>query len=175
MSAAPISVAMLMGADSDWPALEAAVEIFTHFGIGWEAHALSAHRSPEQVRQFVQQAPGRGVKVFIAGAGGAAHLAGVVAAHTTLPVIGVPIQSQALNGLDSLLSTVQMPKGVPVATVAIGGAANAALLAVQILGVGDPAIAQKLAAHKTDLAAKTVKADQALQAKIAAAPASARG
>jgi 5-(carboxyamino)imidazole ribonucleotide mutase len=170
-----LSVAMLMGSESDWPTFESAVEVFTRFGIGWEAHVVSAHRSPEQVRQFVQLAPGRGVKVFIAGAGGAAHLAGVVAAHTTLPVIGVPIESQALKGLDSLLSTVQMPKGVPVATVAIGGAANAALLAVQILGVGDAAIAQKLAAYKTELAAKIVKADQALQARIASAPAPARG
>ena len=119
--------------------------MLAEFQVAYEVRVLSAHRTPEQTRQYVEQAPKRGVKVFIAGAGGAAHLAGVVAAHTTLPVIGVPIESQTLKGLDSLLSTVQMPTGVPVATVAIGGAANAAILAVQILGVHSEAIAKRLA------------------------------
>jgi phosphoribosylaminoimidazole carboxylase PurE protein len=156
-------VAILMGSDSDWPTLEAGAKVLASFGVGAEVRVLSAHRSPAQVRQYVAQASRRGMQVFIAGAGGAAHLAGVVAAHTTQPVIGVPIESGPLRGLDSLLSTVQMPKGVPVATVAIGNAANAALLAVQILAVGDRRLARKLAAHKRALTAQTLKADRRLQ------------
>ena len=159
-------VAILMGSDSDWPAFEPAVQVLKEFGVAYDVRALSAHRSPAQVRQFVEQAPRRGIKVFIAGAGGAAHLAGTVAAHTTLPVIGVPINSKALKGLDSLLSTVQMPKGVPVATVAIDNTANAAVLGVQILAVSDRALQRKLAAFKRGLATKVLKADRALQAKL---------
>ena len=148
---ATLQVGILMGSDSDWPAMEAAAKILDEFGVGWEAHCFSAHRSPELVREFVTEAPARGVKVFIAGAGGAAHLAGVVAAHTTCPVIGVPIESKSLKGLDSLLSTVQMPKGIPVATVAIDGAANAGILAAQILAVADKKLEQALVAYKKKL------------------------
>ena len=143
-------VAILMGSESDWPIMEQAAKTLDSFGVAWEAHPFSAHRSPDLVRDFVEAAPARGIKVFIAGAGGAAHLAGVIAAHTTLPVIGVPIHSK-LEGLDSLLSTMQMPKGVPVATVAIDGAGNAAILAVQCLALSDAALQSALAAHKQKL------------------------
>ncbi len=158
-------VAILMGSDSDWPTLEQAAKVLGEFGLSVEAHVLSAHRSPAQVRAFVQQAPRRGIKIFIAGAGGAAHLAGVVAAHTTLPVIGVPIATKSLGGMDSLPSTVQMPKGVPVATVAIGNAANAALLSVQMLALHDASLQRRLLSYKRQLTAKTLHADRALQIK----------
>jgi phosphoribosylamine--glycine ligase len=149
-------VLILMGSDSDAPVMQAAVEALNEFGISNEMTVASAHRSPARVMRLVSEAPGRGVKVFIVGAGAAAHLAGVVAAHTTLPVIGVPIDSSALKGLDALLSTVQMPPGVPVATVSIGkpGATNAGVLAAQILGVGDEAMAKKLGEYKKKLADK---------------------
>lgn len=163
-----VQVGMVMGSDSDWTAFEPAAKILDEFGVAWDVRVLSAHRSPAQVRRYVEQAPRRGVKVFIAGAGGAAHLAGVVAAQTIAPVIGVPIETKTLKGIDSLLSTVQMPKGVPVATVAIGSGANAALLAVQILAVGDAALQKKLAAYKRELTAQVVKADKALQARLSA-------
>ena len=159
-------VAILMGSDSDWPTFEAATGILNDFGVAHEVRVLSAHRTPAQARQFVERAPGRGIRVFIVGAGGAAHLAGMVAAHTTRPVIGVPVESKPLLGLDSLLSTVQMPRGVPVATVAIGNAANAAILAVQILAVGDAALGAKLAVFKQRLVSKCLKADRDLQLKI---------
>jgi len=151
-----ISVLILMGSDSDAPVMQGAVDILRGMEIACEMTVASAHRSPERVMRLVREGPGRGVKVFIVGAGAAAHLAGVVAAHTTLPVIGVPIDSSALNGLDALLSTVQMPPGVPVATVSIGkpGATNAGVLAAQILAVGDPAIASRLDAYKKTLADK---------------------
>ena len=147
---------ILMGSDSDAPVMQAAVDVLNDFGITNEMTVASAHRSPERVMRLISEAPGRGVKVFIIGAGAAAHLAGVVAAHSTLPVIGVPIDSSALKGLDALLSTVQMPPGVPVATVSIGkpGATNAGVLAAQILGVGDRAIAAKLVDYKKKLAEK---------------------
>ncbi len=154
-----------MGSDSDWPVMELAAKMLDEFGVGWEAHCFSAHRSPELVREFVAAAPGRGIQVFIAGAGGAAHLAGVVAAHTTSPVIGVPVESKALKGLDSLLSTLQMPKGVPVATVAIDGAANAAILAVQILAVADKKLAAALVAYKKKLVDGVRAADAKLGKK----------
>jgi phosphoribosylamine---glycine ligase len=152
----PISVLILMGSDSDAPVMQGAVDILRDLEIRSEMTVASAHRSPERVMRLVREAPGRGVKVFVVGAGAAAHLAGVVAAHTTMPVIGVPIDSSALNGLDALLSTVQMPPGVPVATVSIGkpGATNAGVLAAQILAVGDPAIAARLDAYKKKLADK---------------------
>ena len=150
MATAP-QVGILMGSDSDWPVMELAAKILDEFGVGWEAHVYSAHRSPELVREFVTAAPKRGIKVFIAGAGGAAHLAGVIAARTTSPVIGVPIESKSLKGLDSLLSTAQMPKGVPVAVVAIDGAANAAILAVQMLALADEKLKQALVAYKKKL------------------------
>ena len=160
-----LQVGMLMGSDSDWPAMEAAAKVLDEFGVGWEAHCFSAHRSPELVREFVTQAPARGVKVFIAGAGGAAHLAGVVAAHTTCPVIGVPIESKSLKGLDSLLSTAQMPKGVPVATVAIDGAANAGILAIQMLALADKKLEQALIAYKRKLVDGVRAADTKLGKK----------
>src|ERR687891_507190 len=133
---------------------QSAADVLKEFGIASEMTVASAHRSPERVMRLVSEAPGRGVKTFIVGAGAAAHLAGVVAAHTTMPVIGVPIDSSALNGLDALLSTVQMPPGVPVATVSIGkpGATNAGVLATQILAAGDSAIADRLVAYKQSLA-----------------------
>lgn len=157
-----VDVAILMGSDSDWPVVEQAAKMLDEFGVAWEAHPFSAHRSPDLVREFVGDAAGRGVKVFIAAAGGAAHLAGVVAAHTTSPVIGIPIESKSLKGMDSLLSTVQMPKGVPVATVAVDGAANAGILAVQILAVGNPKLKEALASYKKKLVEGVQAADQKL-------------
>jgi phosphoribosylamine--glycine ligase len=151
-----IDVLILMGSDSDAPIMSAAGEALTELGLTWDMTVASAHRSPERVMRLMKEAPGRGVQVFIVGAGAAAHLAGVVAAHTSQPVIGVPIDSSALKGMDALLSTVQMPPGVPVATVSIGkpGATNAAVLAAQILGVADKAMAQKLVDYKKKLADK---------------------
>ena len=139
-------IGIVMGSTSDWETMKAAAKMLKEFGVAFEAKAMSAHRSPRAVVKWVESAPKRGVKAIIAAAGGAAHLAGVVAAHTTLPVLGVPMPSQHLKGLDSLLSTVQMPKGVPVATFAIGeaGAANAALFAVAILALSDKSLAKKL-------------------------------
>jgi phosphoribosylamine---glycine ligase len=161
-------VLILMGSDSDAPVMQGAVDVLKEFGISSEMTVASAHRSPARVMRLVDEAPGRGVKVFIVGAGAAAHLAGVVAAHTILPVIGVPIDSSALKGLDALLSTVQMPPGVPVATVSIGkpGATNAGVLAAQILGVGDAAMAQKVTAYKQKLADKV----EAAAAKLTDGP-----
>ena len=161
-----INVLILMGSDSDAPIMQAAVDVLRDLGIASEMTVASAHRSPERVMRLVREAPGRGVKLFIVGAGAAAHLAGVVAAHTTMPVIGVPIDSSALKGLDALLSTVQMPPGVPVATVSIGkpGATNAGILAAQILGVGDPAVAARLDAHKKTMAQKVEQAAEKLRA-----------
>ena len=155
-------VAILMGSDSDWPLMQQAAKTLEQFGVSHEARVLSAHRSPARLLEYVAAAPARGVRVFIAGAGGAAHLAGVIAAHTTLPVIGVPVESRSLKGLDSLLSTVQMPSGVPVATVAIGGAANAAVLAVQCLALSDRRLASGLSDHKRRLAQGVEAADRAL-------------
>ena len=148
-------VGILMGSASDWETMRPAADILTKFGIANEARVLSAHRTPHETAEYASGAVDRGMQVIIAGAGGAAHLAGVVAAHTILPVIGVPITS-ALNGLDSLLSTVQMPKGIPVATVAIGpsGAANAGLLAVAILATSRPDLRAKLLAHREEMAAQ---------------------
>lgn len=146
-----IQVGILVGSASDLPTIEKAGVILEKFGVAHEINVMSAHRNPEQVDGFVRTAPDRGVKVFICGAGMAAHLAGAVAARTTLPVIGVPISASNLDGLDALLSTVQMPKGVPVATVAIDGAINAALLAIQILAVSDPDLSARLIQFKSDL------------------------
>jgi 5-(carboxyamino)imidazole ribonucleotide mutase len=143
-------IGIVMGSTSDWETMKAAAKTLEEFGVPYEAKALSAHRTPELVAEWAKSAAGRGIKAIIAGAGGAAHLAGVVAAHTTLPVLGVPMPSKHLQGLDSLLSTVQMPKGIPVATFAIGeaGAANAALYAVAMLALSDKALAQKLADYR---------------------------
>ena len=162
-------VLILMGSDSDAPTMQPAVDVLKEFGISSEMTVASAHRSPARVMRLVADAPSRGVKVFIVGAGAAAHLAGVVAAHTTLPVIGVPIDSSALKGLDALLSTVQMPPGVPVATVSIGkpGATNAGVLAAQIMGVGDKSIAQKLVDYKKKLADKVDAAAAKLHGQTA--------
>jgi phosphoribosylamine--glycine ligase len=161
----PIHVLILMGSDSDAPVMQGAVDILQELGISSEITVASAHRSPERVLRLVREAPGRGVKVFIIGAGAAAHLAGVVAAHTTMPVIGVPIDSSALKGLDALLSTVQMPPGVPVATVSIGkpGATNAGVLAAQILATADPELASRLAAYKQKLADRVEAAAEKLK------------
>jgi len=158
-------VAILMGSDSDWETMSAAAKRLEAFGIGYDVRVLSAHRTPQRTAEYAAGAASRGVKVFICGAGGAAHLAGAVAAQTTLPVIGVPLDASSLHGLDALLATVQMPKGVPVATVAVGGAGaeNAAILAVQILALADPALADKLAAFKKELEHKAVAADEKLQ------------
>jgi len=149
-----------MGSDSDAAVMQPAVDLLRELGVTCEMTVASAHRSPARVMRLVEEAPARGVKVFIVGAGAAAHLAGVVAAHTTSPVIGVPIDSSALNGLDALLSTVQMPPGVPVATVSIGkpGATNAAVLAVQMLALADEALAARLAEYKRQLAEKVEQA-----------------
>ncbi len=147
-------VSIVMGSDSDMEIMREAAKVLDGFGIPHEIDISSAHRSPARTSKFAREAAGRGIKVIIAGAGGAAHLAGVIAAETTLPVIGVPIPSTTLQGLDSLLAIVQMPAGIPVATVAIGkaGATNAGILAAQMLALGDPAIASKLEAHKEKLA-----------------------
>ena len=147
-------ISIIMGSDSDLPCMEKGFEILKNFSIEYEVKVLSAHRTPEDVSKFAKQARKKGIKVIIAGAGGAAHLAGVVASFTTLPVIGVPIPSKALSGLDSLLSIVQMPSGIPVATVAIGdaGAKNACILALQILGVENNVMAKRLALYKKKMA-----------------------
>jgi len=139
-------IGIVMGSTSDWDTMKAAAKMLEEFGVPYEARAMSAHRTPHAVAEWTQAAAGRGVKCIIAAAGGAAHLAGVVAAHTTLPVLGVPMPSKHLQGLDSLLSTVQMPKGIPVATFAIGdaGAANAALFAVAVMALSDANLAKKL-------------------------------
>lgn len=145
-----LDVLIMMGSDSDAPIMSAAGEALNEFGLTWEMTVASAHRSPARVLRLILDAHNRGVKVFVVGAGAAAHLAGIVAAHTTRPVIGVPIDSSALKGLDALLSTVQMPPGVPVATVAIGkpGAINAGVLAAQMIALGDRAVAAKLIDYK---------------------------
>jgi 5-(carboxyamino)imidazole ribonucleotide mutase len=145
-------VGIIMGSDSDWPTMKAAADACTEFGILHEAQVISAHRTPRDLERYATTAHTRGLRVIIAGAGGAAHLPGVAAAFTTLPVIGVPIETKALKGLDSLLSIVQMPSGIPVATVAIGGARNAGLLAVQILAVSNASLQKKFVAFKARLA-----------------------
>ena len=138
-------VAIIMGSDSDWPVMEEAAKVLDHLGISYEADVVSAHRMPIEMVEFAQSAQSKGFKVIIAGAGGAAHLPGMVASLTTLPVIGVPVALKNLDGMDSLLSIVQMPAGVPVATVGVGNAKNAALLAARILGISDAAISSKVA------------------------------
>jgi phosphoribosylaminoimidazole carboxylase PurE protein len=147
-------VSIVMGSDSDLDIMREAGKALEEFGIACEIDVTSAHRSPDRTAEFARKAAGRGIKVIIAGAGGAAHLAGVIAAHTTLPVIGVPIPATSLNGLDSLLATVQMPAGIPVATVAIGkpGATNAGILAAQMIGLASASVAKKLNSHKEKLA-----------------------
>jgi phosphoribosylamine--glycine ligase len=158
-------VGIVMGSDSDLGVMEETAAILRNFGIAFEITVASAHRTPRRAAEFAATARERGIKVIIAGAGHAAHLAGAMAAHTTLPVIGVPIDSSAFQGLDALLSTVQMPPGIPVATVAVGkpGAVNAGILAAQILAVGDPVLADKLVNHKAAMAAKVEEKAQKLE------------
>ncbi len=158
-------VAIVMGSDSDLEIMREAAKALDDFGIAYEMDITSAHRAPARTSEFARNAAGRGIRVIIAGAGGAAHLAGVIAAETTLPVIGVPIPSSSLQGLDSLLATVQMPAGIPVATVAIGkaGATNAGILAAQILALVDKELAKKLAAHKQKLVASVEEKSRKLK------------
>ncbi len=159
-------VGILMGSDSDWPVMSKAVEVLRELGVTAEVRVLSAHRTPDATAEYASSAAERGLQVMIAGAGAAAHLAGVVAAHTILPVIGVPLASGALNGFDALLATVQMPGGIPVATVGIGRADNAALLAAQILAGRDDSLATKLLEHRERTRQRVEKADQDLQERI---------
>jgi len=156
-------VLVVMGGESDLEVVKAAAETLAKLGISHEVHIASAHRTPERAMALAKEARGRGVRAIIAAAGGAAHLAGVLAAHTTLPVIGVPISSSALKGLDALLATVQMPSGVPVATVAINGARNAAILAAEILAVDDGKLATKLEEMRADVAAQVSLSDQTVK------------
>lgn len=156
-------VAIIMGSDSDLPIVKSAVGTLKGLGIGVEVHVMSAHRTPKIACEFASKARENGFSVIIAAAGKAAHLAGVLAAHTTLPVIGIPIKSSTLDGLDALLATVQMPKGIPVATVAIDGADNAAILAAQIIGVADKDVVIKLEAMKLAMAEEVIAKDKKLQ------------
>ncbi len=162
-----VQVALLMGSDSDLPRLEPGLAKLTELGIGHEARVLSAHRTPAEVVEFVRSAPSRGIRVLLCAAGGAAHLAGVVAAHTDLPVIGIPIDNPPLGGLDALLSTVQMPGGVPVATfgVGAGGPVNAALFAARILALSDPELGKRLEKFRGDQREKVLEKDAKLRAK----------
>ena len=166
MSEKTAVIGIVMGSASDWPNLEPAAALLMEWGIGVEVSVASAHRSPHKAQAYAREAAGRGLKIIIAAAGAAAHLAGVLAAETTLPVIGVPISSSSLQGLDSLLSTVQMPAGVPVATMALGaaGGRNAALFAAQILALSDPALQEKLKQHKLDLEAKVIAQNEKIPA-----------
>jgi len=161
-------VSIVMGSDSDLDIMREAGKALDDFGIAYEMDVTSAHRSPDRTAEYARKAADRGIRVIIAGAGGAAHLAGVIAAHTSLPVIGVPIPSTSLNGLDSLLATVQMPAGIPVATVAIGkpGATNAGILAAQILALSDATVAKKMAAHKEKLAKGVEEKSKKLKAAL---------
>ena len=159
-------VGIVMGSDSDWPVMEPAAAALTEFGVPYEAHVVSAHRTPRRMLEYAESAAGRGLRVVIAGAGGAAHLPGMVAAATPLPVIGVPRPLDRLDGLDSLLSIVQMPAGVPVATVSIGGGRNAGLLAVRILAAGDPELRAAVERFQADLAESVVARDATLQERL---------
>jgi len=165
-----VSVAILMGSDSDIPRLEPCFDKLRELGIAFEARVLSAHRTPGAVVEYVTNAPSRGVRIFICAAGGAAHLAGVVAAHTDLPVLGIPLDNPPLGGLDALLSTVQMPGGVPVAALGAGagGPINAALMAARILALNDTTLAAKLVRFRENQAAKVLEKDAALQKRLAA-------
>ncbi len=162
-------VGILMGSDSDLPTMQETAKVLEEFGVPFELRICSAHRTPDRITRYAGDAEGRGIRVLIAGAGGAAHLAGVLAAHVTLPVIGVPMDSGPLSGLDALLSTVQMPGGVPVASVAIGqaGARNAALLAIQILALSDARLKRKLADFRARMAADVAAKDRQIQPELA--------
>ncbi len=158
-------VGVIMGSDSDWPTMSAAAEALDEFEIAYEVRVVSAHRTPAGMLEYAQGAAGRGLRVIIAGAGGAAHLPGMVAAATPLPVIGVPVPLKYLDGMDSLLSIVQMPAGVPVATVSIGGARNAGLLAVRILAAADPGLRERMSTFQAALERLVVEKDAALRAR----------
>ena len=164
MSTSPL-VGIVMGSDSDWPTMEAAAVALTEFGVPYEADVVSAHRMPEDMVRYGRQAHARGLKCLIAGAGGAAHLPGMLAALTPLPVIGVPVPLKYLDGLDSLLSIVQMPAGVPVATVAVGNARNAGLLAVRILSAGDPTLVEKMLAFQDALRSTALAKGEAIRGR----------
>jgi 5-(carboxyamino)imidazole ribonucleotide mutase len=159
-------VGVIMGSDSDWPVMRAAAQALNEFGVAHEVSVVSAHRTPARMLDYAQNAASRGLKVIIAGAGGAAHLPGMVASATVLPVIGVPVPLAHLDGLDSLLSIVQMPAGVPVATVSVGGARNAGLLAVRILAANDPVLADRIATFQQQLAQRVLDADAVLRATL---------
>ncbi|AST56750.1 N5-carboxyaminoimidazole ribonucleotide mutase [Thermoanaerobacterium thermosaccharolyticum] len=159
-------VAVVMGSDSDFPLVKKALELFKEFNIAYDARVISAHRTPDIAHDFAKKAVENGYEVIIAAAGKAAHLAGVIASMTPLPVIGIPIKSSTLDGLDSLLSTVQMPQGVPVATVSIDGSYNAALLAIEILGIKYPELMKKVIAYKKKLAEEVIEKDKKLQGEI---------
>ena len=159
-------VGLIMGSDSDWPTVKPAAEVLAEFGVPFEVGVVSAHRTPEKMLAYAKSAHERGLKAIIACAGGAAHLPGMVAAATPLPVIGIPRALKDLDGLDSLLSIVQMPGGVPVATVSIGGAKNAGLLAVRILSAGDPALVDKMLAYQENMAAEVEKKDENLRSQL---------
>ena len=159
-------VAVLMGSKSDFPVVKPAVKVLKDFGVEAEVRVISAHRTPDEAHEFASGAKGRGVEVIICAAGKAAHLGGVIAAYTTLPVIGLPVKTDMMGGLDSLLSIVQMPSGIPVATVGVNGGENAGLFALQMLGVKYPEIAEKLAAYKQAMKAKINADDAALQAEL---------
>lgn len=161
-------VGIVMGSDSDWPVIKACAETLKAFGVPFEVRVLSAHRTPEEAAAYARGAVKRGLCVLIAAAGGAAHLGGVLAAHTTLPLIGIPVKGGALNGLDALLATLQMPAGIPVATVTLGsaGPVNAAILAVQMLALRHRNLAAKLVRHKRALQAKVAKGDRAIQTDV---------
>lgn len=161
-------VAIIMGSDSDWPVVKGAAQVLKGYGIPFEAHVLSAHRTPAEAAHFARTAKENGFGVLIAAAGMAAHLAGALAANTTLPVIGVPVKGGAADGLDALLATVQMPTGIPVATVALNGAKNAAVLAAQILALGEPALAQALKAEREAMGRAIAQKEEALQKELAA-------
>ncbi|MDT7659453.1 MAG: 5-(carboxyamino)imidazole ribonucleotide mutase [Pseudonocardiales bacterium] len=160
-------VGVIMGSDSDWPVMSAAAEALKEFGIAHEVSVVSAHRTPRRMLDYAESAAGRGLRVIIAGAGGAAHLPGMVASATPLPVIGVPVPLAYLDGLDSLLSIVQMPAGVPVACVSVGGARNAGLLAVRMLGASDPELRGRVAAQQAELEKLVLAKDAALRASLA--------
>ncbi|GAA1705394.1 5-(carboxyamino)imidazole ribonucleotide mutase [Dietzia cercidiphylli] len=159
-------VGLIMGSDSDWPTMEGAAEALAEFGIPFEVGVVSAHRTPQKMLDYARSAAGRGIRVVIAGAGGAAHLPGMVASATPLPVIGVPVPLKHLDGMDSLLSIVQMPAGVPVATVSIGGARNAGLLAVRILAASDPALRSRMEGFQAKLEAMVERKDAALRQSL---------
>ncbi len=161
-------VGIVMGSDSDWPLVKKAADTLRTFGVPFEVRVISAHRTPALAEEYARTAAGRGVKVVIAAAGGAAHLGGILAANTILPVLGIPVAGGALNGVDALLATLQMPSGIPVGTVALGsaGPTNAALLAIQILALSDAGLSEKLVEHKASLARKVEAANARIQAEL---------